>query len=74
MTDPPTALSRYTARKRTRPRCSSSAGPTNTSAHMLNRMSMNPRPFRPAPGTMNADVISRYHSPAATPCTGPEFV
>ena len=37
---------------------------------------MNPRPLRPVAGTTNADVISRYHSPAATPCTcsGPPCV
>ena len=35
---------------------------------------MSPRPFRPAPGTTNADVISRYHSPAATPWAGPVLV
>src|SRR5712691_12220157 len=38
---------------------------------MLNRMSMKPRPDRPVAGARNADVISRYHSPAATPCRGP---
>src|SRR5712691_3627475 len=38
---------------------------------MLNKMSMNPRPLSPVAGARNADVISRYHSPAATPCWGP---
>ncbi len=30
-----------------------------------------PRPPWPVAGARNADVISRYHSPAATPCSGP---
>src|SRR5271166_4584150 len=34
-------------------------------------MSTKPRPLRPVAGARNADVISRYHSPAATPCTAP---
>ena len=35
---------------------------------------MNPRPLRPVAGARNAEVISRYHSPAATPCSGPAGV
>src|SRR5579862_7352453 len=58
--------------KRTRPSRCSRAGPTKISAHILNTMSQMPRPpVRPVAGARNADVMSRYHSPAATPCAGP---
>ncbi len=49
----------------------SRAGPTKISAHMLKAMSRIPRLPSPVAGARKAEVTSRYHSPAATPCGGP---